>query len=96
MLVVFSQYMTGGPCIDTRYMDAGKTSMVLSTLVSPTLRTESQPVVIAYYQKRQVVSRTHLKKTNYHGVRNTPLSDKAGLASLEQIGRLIRSLTGDT
>ena len=36
---------------------------VLSTLVSPTLRTESQPlVVLALYQKRLVVSRTHLKK----------------------------------
>ena len=39
--------------------------IVLSTLVSPTLRTESQPVVYSFYEKKRVVSRTHLKKTNY-------------------------------
>ena len=49
---------------------------VLSTLVSPALRTESQPVVYSFYEKKRVVSRTHLKKTKYHGVRNTPLSEK--------------------
>ena len=50
--------------------------IVLSTLVSPTRRTESNPVVIAFYEKKQVVSSTHLKKNDYYGVRNTPLSEK--------------------
>ena len=72
-----------------------KTFMVLSTLVSPTLRTEFQPlVVLALYQKRLVVSRTHLKKTKYHGVRNTPfVGHRLGKPCKDCV--VIRSLTGD-
>ena len=68
--------------------------IVLSTLVSPTRRTESNPVVIAFYEKKQVVSRTHLKKNDYHGVRNTPLSDKLRLGRPWKVCMVNRSLTG--